>query len=433
MGTYTELMIADYPLISSKSAVIPEVMTIFRETDRHVFTRRVAERNVLVWGEPDDPSDNERETVIEYSCETGKVIDRLNIMGFTIRRVREDFEVGRKAELDKYASWAEDEDHDDQWFAEDWKFLKGLTFDAYASAFARVLSDGLRPVPFDDHKKKELDPVVKYILGDNEEYLFGFVGSDVRLLLRLACEIVPANSRVVQDITALVYSGYYDEQEPVCENATRALTAGHPENSPRIVLTEGSVDAAILKEALTILYPHLSEYYAFLDFDSSRSPGGAGQLVSLVKAFSAAGITNRIIALFDNDTAALEARRVLESVSLRPNIAVRAYPELDLLRSYPTLGPGGPTSLDVNGLAASIELYLGDDILRGGQDTLTPVQWKGYSEALKQYQGEVMGKTKLHTAFHDKAARCRADPEALKSSDWSGLSAILQEIFRAFE
>ena len=104
MGTYTELTIADYPLISSKSAVIPEVMTIFRETDRHVFTRRVAERNVLVWGEPDDPNDNETETVIEYSCETGKVIDRLNIMGFTIRRAREDFEVGRTAELNKYAS-----------------------------------------------------------------------------------------------------------------------------------------------------------------------------------------------------------------------------------------------------------------------------------------------------------------------------------------
>ena len=433
MGTYTDLTIAGYPLISTKSAVIPEVMTVFRETDRRVFTRCVAGRNVLVWREADDPNDNEAETVIEYSCETGKVIDRLNIMGFTFRRAREDFEAGRRAELDKYASWAEEENPDDQWFAKDWKFLEGLTFDAYASAFARVLSDGLRPDPYDDHKREGLDPVVKYILMDSEEHLLGFVGSDARLLLRLACEIVPANSRVVQDISELVDSGYYDEQEPVCENATRALTAGHPENSPRIVLTEGSMDAAILKEALAILYPHLFEYYAFLDFDSSRSPGGAGQLVSLVKAFAATGITNRIIALFDNDTAAHEARRVLESVSLPPNIAVRAYPELDLLRAYPTLGPGGLTSLDVNGLAASIELYLGDDVLRGGQDALTPVQWKGYSEVLKQYQGEVLGKAKLHAAFHDKAARCKADPEALKLSDWSGLSAILQEIFCAFE
>lgn len=432
MGTYTELAVADYPLIASKSAVIPEVMTVFRETDRHAFSRRVAERNVLVWGEPDDPNDDETETAIEYSCAVGEAIDRLNVMGFTIIRAREEFDAGRRAELDKYALWAK-EDRDTQWFAEDWEFLKGLTFDAYARALAQVISDGLRPVPFDDNKQEGLDPVIKYVLADNDEYLFGFFGSDVRLLLRLACDVVPETSRVVQDISALVESGYYGEQEAVCENATRALTAGHPENSPRIVLTEGSMDAAILQDALAILYPHLAGYYAFLDFDSSRSPGGAGHLVSLVKAFSAAGITNRIIALFDNDTAAHEARRVLDSISLPPNIAVRAYPELELLRAYPTLGPGGLTSLNVNGLAASIELYLGEDVLGGGKDTLAPVQWKGYSEVLKQYQGEVMGKSYLLAMFHDKAARCRADPKEVRATDWSGLDAILRVIFCAFE
>jgi HEPN/Toprim N-terminal domain 1 len=432
MGTYTNLTVAGYPIIESKSAVVPEALTIFRETDRRVFTRRVSERNALVWGEPEDPNDEETETVIEYSCETGKVIDRLNVMGFTLRRVREAFDIGRKSELEKYESWAQ-EDSDSQWFAEAWNFLKGLTFDAYATALAKVIADGLRPVPFDDHKKEGLDPVIKYILSENDEYLFGFPGTDVRLLLRLACDLVPANSRVVQDITDLVHAGYYGEEEPVCEHATRTLTAGHPENSPRIILTEGSTDAAILNEALALLYPHLSAYYSFLDFDSSRSPGGAGHLVSLVKAFAAAGITNRIVALFDNDTAAREARRALATISLPPNIAVRYHPDLELLKTYPTLGPGGLASLDVNGLAGSIELYLGEDVLREGQDALTPVQWKGYSETLKQYQGEVMRKTKLHSMFNEKVARCKVDPDALKATDWSGLSAILQEIFRAFE
>jgi hypothetical protein len=44
-----------------------------------------------------------------------------------------------------------------------------------------------------------------------------------------------------------------------------------------------------------------------------------------------------------------------------------------------------------------------------------------------------MGKAKLHAMFHDKVVRCRADPEVLKVTDWSGLSVILQEIFRAFD
>lgn len=432
MGTYTELTVAGYPLFSSKSAVIPEVMTIFRETDRDVFTRRIAERNALVWGAPEDPDDLETETAIEYSCVAWQVIDRLIVMGFTMLRARDEFEVGRRARLDRYANWAE-EDPDHQWFAEEWESLKKLTFEAYVQALATVIAAGLRPPPFDDNKKEGLDPAVRYVLTDDEECLFGFPCSDERILLRVACEVVPGKSRVAQDITALVESGFYGEQEPVCENSTRALTAGHPENSPRIILTEGSTDASILKTALAILYPHLAGYYAFLDFDSSRSPGGAGHLVSLVKAFSAAGITNRIIALFDNDTAAREARRVLQSISLPPNIVVRAYPELELLKAYPTLGPGGLTSLDVNGLAASIELYLGRDVLCRPEGELAPVQWKGYNETLKQYQGEVMAKPALQAKFYEKAARCRESPEEVGATDWSGLDAILRVIFCAFE
>jgi hypothetical protein len=431
MGSYTDLMVAGYPLISSKSEVVPEAMTVFRETDRRVFTRRVCERNVLVWGEPDDLNDDETETAFEYSCETRQVIDRLNVMGFTLRRVQSEFEDGLRSELEKLESWAGD--GNSEWFHDEWDFLKTLTFDKYASSFSKVISQRLRPVPFDDHKKEGLDPTIKYILGDNDEYLFGFLGVDVRLLLRLTCEVVSADSRVVQDITELVSGGYYGEEEPVCDNAIRALTAGHPENSPRIILTEGSTDRTILQDALAILYPHLAPYYSFLEFEASRSQGGAGHLVSLVKAFAAAGITNRIVALFDNDTSAREATRLLEKVSLPANILFRHYPELEMLREYPTIGPNGLATLEVNGLAGSIELYLGEDVLRADGSTLTPVQWKGYSETLKQYQGEVMRKTALQTAFQEKAARCRRDSRALKAADWSGLSAILREVFRAFD
>jgi hypothetical protein len=258
--------------------------------------------------------------------------------------------------------------------------------------------------------------------------LFGFFGTDLRLLLRTVCDLVPKETRVIQDITALVHAGYYGETESVCENATRGLTAGQPENSPRIVLTEGSTDAAIL----ALLYPHLADYYSFLDFESSRSPGSAGYLVSVVKAFAGAGITNRIIALFDNDTAAREAIRALAAISLPQNIVVRHYPNLEVLRAYPTLGPGGLAYLDVNGLARSIELYLGEDVLHE-KNSLVPVQWKGYSETLKRYQGAVMQKAKLHSAFNAKLGRCKSDRGALKATDWSGLSSILQEIFCAFD
>ena len=55
----------------------------------------------------------------------------------------------------------------------------------------------------------------------------------------------------------------------------------------------------------------LEGYYSFLDLNRHEPQGGAGHLVSVVKAFAGAGITNLIIALFDNDTAAREAVRAL--------------------------------------------------------------------------------------------------------------------------
>jgi hypothetical protein len=127
-----------------------------------------------------------------------------------------------------------------------------------------------------------LSAAVRYILDQNDDFLFGFFAPDVRCLIRAACEVAPKPSEVVQDITDLVHGGYYAADENVCQLAIDSLTLGHLENSNRIVLTEGSTDAQVLKGSLSLLYPHLSAYYSFLDFGSARVPGGAGQLASLV-------------------------------------------------------------------------------------------------------------------------------------------------------
>lgn len=77
MGSYTDLSVGGYPILETKSAVVPEAMTIFRETDKRVFTRKISERNELIWGQPDAATDDVSETAVQYACETGKIIDRL--------------------------------------------------------------------------------------------------------------------------------------------------------------------------------------------------------------------------------------------------------------------------------------------------------------------------------------------------------------------
>ncbi len=134
----------------------------------------------------------------------------------------------------------------------------------------------------------------------------------------------------------------------------------------------------------------------------------------------------------DNDTAAREALRLLDTISLPPNITILYYPALDILREYPTIGPTGPIPADINGLAASIELYLGEDVL-SEKGALTPVQWKGPSESVGKYQGEVMHKTQIQQVFWRKVRSCRSDAEAMRAADWSGLKAILKAMFTAFD
>ncbi len=73
----------------------------------------------------------------------------------------------------------------------------------------------------------------------------------------MACHVAPPGSRLVQDISALVEGQFYGKDEPVCEKCAGELTARHPENASRIILTEGSIDVQVLKEGLALLYPHL--------------------------------------------------------------------------------------------------------------------------------------------------------------------------------
>ena len=432
MGTYTDFTVSGFTVVSSKSAVVPELMTVFRESDRSQY-RRHAESGATLTGEelgathPDDI-----EEVVEYSCQVGKAIERLNIMGFTLARARRDFEGGRTHEVEKYESWMEDDPSHGSW-TDELQLLRSLSFDMYLDALRTVVSEKIYSYSVDANRKKLLSPVQKHIVEGSDEHLFGFFAEDARCLVRAVCEVAPRDQLVTQDISQLVSGGYYGPDTEVCTESIQALVAGHPENSKQIILTEGSTDASILQRALDLLYPHLSDYYSFLDFESTRSPGGAGHLVSLIKAFSATGITNKVIALFDNDTAAKDARRALTTLSLPRNICIRAYPNLAMLQSYPTLGPSGNTELDVNGLAASIELYLGRDILTQEDGSLTPVQWKGYNETLGQYQGEVMRKAQLQHAFDAKADAARAGSASLANGDWSGLSAIAQVIFTAFD
>jgi hypothetical protein len=169
-----------------------------------------------------------------------------------------------------------------------------------------------------------------------------------------------------------------------------------------------------------------------MDFDNFDPEGGAAALVKQVKAFAGAGVVNRMVAIFDNDAASHDAVRSLKQLKLPANIRVMHLPELEFLRNYPTLGPAGESTMDVNGLAGNIELYLGEDVLTSpSSNQIVRVQWKGFVAGVGKYHGEILDKSSVQERFREKLARSTKGGSRA-SGDWTSLKHILQSMFEIF-
>ncbi|MGK0365367.1 MAG: hypothetical protein ACI85O_002433 [Saprospiraceae bacterium] len=238
---------------------------------------------------------------------------------------------------------------------------------------------------------------------------------------------IPDEWEIVQDFTSLIESGYIEEDYFDFDS-----DVNFEQEEKIIILTEGSTDVNVLKPSLDLLYPHLSTFYKFVDFAQFNQPGSASNLILNLKNFASTGIKNKIIALFDNDTAAEEALSSIKNLKFPDNIKIMHYPPIELGDNYPTIGPSGVVNLNINGLAGSIELYTGQDILKDENGDYIPVQWKGYSTKLEKYQGELINKREIQSNFKNKIKEAVANKEEMKSQDWKDIDSILRQIFDAF-
>ncbi len=436
MASGYEFIVAGYPLFWTKRWVDPVLFTFYRDSDKRIYKRMFSERNRLTCGEVEEGEDEEEEAV-EYRSTAAHVIERLNVMGFTLERARDDFyaslEEHRHIIRGMVPDDAGDEARDE--FAARFDPLTTLSFEDWSAAMHEILGRKLPSRKAEDYSGSAHYPIVSRLLRNGMDSLTdGFNDADFRSTLRAMLEVVDPHAAVVLEITDVVDAGYHDRDANLCEEALADYASEYTVNAKIIVLTEGSSDIAVLKESLRLLYPHLYGYYSFMDFSTPNMPGSANTLVTVIKAFIGSGIPNRIVAIFDNDTAAADALRSLPLTPLPDNIAIFTLPVLDFAKNYPTLGPYGtaPINADINGLAVSIELFFGQQVLMDDTGTLTPIQWKGYSEGSKHYQGEIQNKNGLQDKFRAVVKEAFQDPAKQGAHDWSALHLLWQEIFSAF-
>jgi hypothetical protein len=437
MGACANCWIGAVHVATSKNDVDPGIMNLFRGRDRQVRTYGDSYVPAFVADDYSEPDPAFR--FVYYQAPVAAIRDRLELEGYTVGNCRRLFEEWREYAIRQKEEWAERPDlviedgelqkiyvANTKKAEEDLNRLRSLTVDHWMIYFREIVQNQVTYKDADKYSESFIGQMLRW----SQDGWYGYAGPDNLVAIRLALEALPDEEVLTYDLTDLALQEYLEVDEDPIEALILSTAGDYNSRSRVIILTEGKSDAALLKSALALLYPHLADYFSFMDF--SDFGGGAGQLANLVRGFAAAGIVNRVMALFDNDAAAHAAIKTIAQTKLPKHIVVRHLPDLAELRVYPTLGPTGLSEADINGSAASLELYLGREALCGDATVFPPVQWTGYEKSVRKYQAELPCKNEVQERFAVLLGRAASNPVILESQEWDGLRAIFQVIFSAF-
>ena len=209
------------------------------------------------------------------------------------------------------------------------------------------------------------------------EYPDERVDIDYRFYLRGFLEKLDADADVFVDVSEVINAGYYDEKDRIAEQSL--------EKKDRVIIfTEGKYDTDVIRNSMELLYPQYSTYFSFLEIELSNLELGANRIITYLKSFISAGISNKIVVLFDNDAEGVYCKNELLKLKNIPNnFCVKTYPNIERAKRYPTICPTGIEILDINGSACSIELYLCEEVIKEDGQYI-PVQWKSFNEHVKK-------------------------------------------------
>lgn len=412
MGSYTELTINSYPIHSSKS-YIPNISCIFCESDKKVFDRKVSERNKIIWGNIEE---DDVETAYEYQTTVEIAIERLEILGYSLSKTKKDFIESKSKEVQEQNDFLEfpDEHSMNEFYTDKIRLLQSSSFEDFKKAFIELR---VKKVPYyTTDKDYSISDLAKYLVDDG--WVLNFPCSDFGFYYRAYLESCDKNALVIQDITEVVNAGYYNPEEEV-------ITPIMKTQEKITILTEGPSDITILSKSIKLLYPHLFDYYNFKDFKVSNAQGSAHQLFLEVKALIAINHKENIIALFDNDGEGLKWFNELKKINIPKNFVVLVYPNIALLETYPTIEN---ESKNLNGIAGSIEMYLGKDILKE-KEGFIPVEINSQNTL----HGVVKYKDNLQKKYYKKIKKCNSKTSSIDDYNWDEMKLLLREIFEAFK
>jgi len=363
--------------IDSQKASIPvDFIFLFQESDR-----------LELESEQFDDADYVSARVF-YRASRAIVLERLDLGGFTKQYAEQEFQAWLEEERKSYNDYVT---AGDEWAKETAEALAALNYPQWTSRLEDVLMTRYDRNRDSNFYADEIDRLMRA----DTTLAFSYPIVCIRAML----DALPDVQEISLEIGPLIDGGWIEPDAKICEEARGPAAQERTILAPAVIVAEGGTDILLLQRSLKRLYPHLSEYITFFDYEGLNPDGGAAFLVKFLRAFAAARINTLILAVFDNDAVGLEALKTARGLALPENIRVAALPDIELARSYPTIGPQGMHEMDINGCAVSIELFLGRHNISGQDGSLIPVVWSNYVPAVQKYQGAIRDKKAVLQRF----------------------------------
>jgi hypothetical protein len=258
------------------------------------------------------------------------------------------------------------------------------------------------------------DDTLQYALFDRKRIAPEPIFTRQLIFLRGALEVVDDDEDVVFDFSNAVYEDTATSDDRLSDVGRHRLLQPVREFERILILTEGRTDAKVMRESFETMRPEIAHMYSYMEHEAFKAEGGTSALVTLARNLAAAGIPNRIVFLFDNDTAGLEGLKRFSKERLPKHYKGITLPPLKFAENYPTIGPTGEALANINECACGIELYCGPKALTREDGQLCPIQWTGYNGGMKRYQGEPLDKDGIKNRFFKilaASANPATDPE----------------------
>lgn len=437
MSEYADILVGRLSLYSFRNYVSPEIVrSLFCKSDLQTIPDYV-----------EDPDDADSVIITKYIYKTTvrKAKERLDAQGYTLSRFEVLFNENQYQAID-YSSFlshlhVDFEDYDEK--AKE-RNKKNITFTKWKNSMNKIISYELcngnivrsKVKPEDVKITTECDKVIFYSLQDDDSETYYAIFSEQinhKYVFRMILECCDENEMIELDFTNLQY---WDE------DCVAKAVAATDDTEKTIVLVEGTSDKDILEFSVKNIYPHLSDLFYFMDFDdeNGKRDGGTSYVIKNLKTFYFSKIKKNFIAIFDNDAEGYASKCTLlsEIKSWPNNFKILLYPNVEILKSYPTIVPNGSImNDDINKKAASIELYLPDSIIKNELGYF-PIEWEarkkiknnGFDEAL--YQGVISQKDDIKHNFHTLRNQIEKDATYFKPEEWERMRVLVESIVFAF-